>query len=199
MEPPAGLSVAADLAPALHLPGQLQIVLDVVLEVVGIDEVLASVVRRIDVDELDLAGVALLQDLQHFEVVALDHQVLRGVPVHAVFRARAQCAGRGRERELAGAALAVPVEAVLLVALVHRAAEQLLQYLEVHLPLGERLGEERLQLLDVARHDVGGVGLGVGSGQLLHRILGFHSLARAAACLASARLSSRFSSTCRET
>ena len=141
--------------PAFHLAGQFEVVLDVVLEVVGIDEVLAGVVGRVDVDELHLPGVALLQELEHFEVVALDHQVLRGVPVHAVFRAGAQGAGGGREGELAGAALAVPVEAVLLLALVHRAAEQLLQHLEVHLAFGEGFGEQRLELLDVLRNEIG--------------------------------------------
>ena len=147
--------------PRLHLPGEFEVVLDVVLKVVGIDEVLAGVVRRVDVDELHLAGVALLEELEDFEVVALDHEVLRGVPVHALLRAGAQRAGGGREGELPGAALAVPVEAVFLLPLVHRAAEELLQHLEVDLPLGERFGEERLELLDVLREDIGGFGFGI--------------------------------------
>ncbi len=39
----------------------------------------SGVVRRVDVDQLHFAGVALLQQLQHLEVVALDHQVSRRV------------------------------------------------------------------------------------------------------------------------
>ena len=62
---------------------QLQVVLDIVLEVVRVHEVIAGVVRRVDVDQLDLVGVALLQKLQHLQVVAFDQRMLCGVPVHA--------------------------------------------------------------------------------------------------------------------
>ena len=128
---------------AFHLASEFEVVLDVVLEVVGIDEVLAGVVGRVDVDELHLPGIGLLEELEDFEVVALDHQVLGGVPVHAVLRAGAQGAGGGREGELAGAAFAVPVEAVFLLPLIHRAAEKLLEHLEVNLAFGEGFGEQR--------------------------------------------------------
>ena len=72
VKPPAGIGIAADLAATIGLPREFQVVLDVVLEVVRVDEVLARVVRRVDVDELDLAGVVLAQELQRVEVVALD-------------------------------------------------------------------------------------------------------------------------------
>ena len=58
MEAAGGFGVGADLAAlAVHLAGEFEVVLDVVLEVVGIDEVLAGVVGRVDVDELHLPGV----------------------------------------------------------------------------------------------------------------------------------------------
>ena len=50
-------------------------------EVVVVDEVVAGVVGRVDVDELDLAEVRLLEQLQRLEVVALDEEVLGGVEV----------------------------------------------------------------------------------------------------------------------
>ncbi|MGA2653968.1 MAG: hypothetical protein ABSF28_25895 [Terracidiphilus sp.] len=104
-----------------------------------------------------------MQQLQNFKVVALNHQVVRCIPVHAVLGAGAQCAGGGRERKLAGAALAMPGQPVLLFPLLDRPSQQLLQYLEVHLPLGERLGEQRLQLFDILRHDIRGMSFCVSS------------------------------------
>ena len=44
--------------------------------VVGIDEVVASVVWRVDVNHLDLAKVRLLKQLKDFEVVPFDDHVL---------------------------------------------------------------------------------------------------------------------------
>src|SRR6185437_7312981 len=89
----------------------------------------------------------------------------------------------------------MPVEAVLFLALVHGGAEQWLEALEVDLPFSHHLRKERLQLLNVLRDDVGGVRLSVATGQLLHRVLVSHSLARVAVWAASARFNSRFNST----
>lgn len=159
MEPSAGVGIAADLAATFHLPRQLHVVLDAVVEVVGVDEVFAGVVRWVDVDELDFAGVALLQQLQHLQVVALDHQVLGGVPVHAVFGAGPQRAGAGGQRQLAGGALAVPVQAVLLVGVGHGGvAHQGLQHVHVDGwalgALGHQFREELAQLGQVVSHQV---------------------------------------------
>ena len=157
----------------IELACQFEEIADVVAEVVLVDPVCARVVRRIDVDELHLPRVALLQELQHFEVVALDHQVLRRVPVDALLGAWAQRAGAGGERELARGALAVPVEPVLLFVLVDGAAEQLPQHVEVDLPFDERLGEERAQAAEVLGDDVGGLRLGSTEREGLQRGLGF--------------------------
>src|SRR5271157_3753717 len=107
MKPARCLRVGTELASlAINLARELEVILNVVLKVVGIDEVTAGVIGRIDVDQLDLAGVALLQKLEHFEIVALDHEVLGGLPIDALLRAGAESAGGGREGDLAGAALA---------------------------------------------------------------------------------------------
>ena len=50
-------------------------------EVVVVDEVMARIVRWVDVDELHPAGVGLLQDLERIKVVALDVEVLSRVPI----------------------------------------------------------------------------------------------------------------------
>ena len=66
MEAAGGLGVAADLLATFHLARQFEVILDVVPKIVRVHEVLASVVGRIDVDELHLARIALLEELQHF-------------------------------------------------------------------------------------------------------------------------------------
>src|SRR5690606_28102768 len=96
------------------LASNLQIGSDAVVVIVWVYKIAACVVRRVNINRLDPSSITLLQKLQHLQVVALDHQVLGGVPVHAVFRARTQRTGGGRERKLTRAPLSVPVETVLL-------------------------------------------------------------------------------------
>ena len=55
-------------------------------EVIVVDKVMARIVWGVDVDELNLAGVGLLQNLERVEVVALDVEVLRGVPIFRCVR-----------------------------------------------------------------------------------------------------------------
>jgi hypothetical protein len=55
---------------------------------IGVHKVLAGVVRRVDVDHLHLAEVALLEDLERFEVVAFDEEVLRGVKIDTLLPSR---------------------------------------------------------------------------------------------------------------
>ena len=171
--PEASVLEESFLPPLADLAGEFEVVLDVVLEVVGIDEVLAGVVGRVDVDELHLAGVGFLEELEDFEVVALDHEVLGGVPVHAVFRARTQGAGGGGEGELAGAAFAVPVEAVFLLGIGDGLiAHELLEHVQIHghavLALGDEFGEERPEPSEVLGGKVGGLGFRVVGGEFFH-------------------------------
>ena len=165
MKPPAGFGVGGEFTAALpfHLPGQPLIVADAVAVVVGVDEVLAGVVGRVDVDQLDPAGVALLEQLEHLQVVPLDHHVAGGVPLDAVRLLRPQGAAGGGEGGPAGGPLAVPVEAELLVRVRHRAvADQRLEHVHVHRRpvggLGQHLREQGPQLSDVVGDEVGGPG-----------------------------------------
>ena len=79
---------------------------------------------------------------------------------HAVLGTATQGAGGGRECKLAGAALAVPVEAVLLGGVGDgRIAHQLLEYVHVHArairPFRDGGRKQRLQPLDVLSDEVG--------------------------------------------
>ena len=66
------------------------VILHRLLKIVPVDEIIARVVGRIDIDHLHLAEIALLQEFQHFQIVTLNIEVLRAVPVDALFLAGAQ-------------------------------------------------------------------------------------------------------------
>ena len=163
MEPPTGIGIAADPDTALGLPRNLQIVSYIVLKIIRINKILARVVRRIDIDQLDFARIAFLQQLEHFQVVAFDHQVLRGFPIDAFLRARAQGAGARGQRHLPRLPLAMPVQAIFLIGIGYRlVAYQGLEY--IHIQRGRGLAfmhcfahqfrKECLELADVVSHQV---------------------------------------------
>ena len=67
-----------------------------------------------------------------------------------------------------GLALAVPAQAVLLVAVVHGVAKQLAQGLEIHPAFGDRIWEQAGKLPDVGRNQVGRAALWVFGSDSLH-------------------------------
>ena len=82
MVAPAGLGVAGeDVALGVDLARLLQVGLERLAVVVLVDEVVAGVVGRVDVDHLDLAHIGLVEELEHLQVLALDEEVLGGLPV----------------------------------------------------------------------------------------------------------------------
>ncbi|MBT9137300.1 MAG: hypothetical protein DDT34_02388 [Firmicutes bacterium] len=174
VEPPTGLRVAAScLAFSINLIRQFLVVTDVVSKVVRIDEVFPSVVRRVDVDQLNLACIALLQQLEHFKVIPLDHQVFGRVPIDTFIRARPQRARAGRQCQLTRPALAMPVQAVFLFRIGGGlVTHQRLEHIHIHShtigALSDQLREQGLELFDVGRHQVGRLGLGAVGFQFLH-------------------------------
>ena len=69
---------------------QFKVIPNAILVVVRVDKVLTSVVGRVDINQFHFSRIALLQELEHLQIVPFDHQVLRGVPVHALLRAGPQ-------------------------------------------------------------------------------------------------------------
>ena len=71
-------------------------------KIVLIDKIVASVVGWVDIDHFDFTQIRLLQQLQYFQIIALDVEVLavkvagRSVPAHAVCFYRAQRCRNGR-------------------------------------------------------------------------------------------------------
>src|SRR5690554_5405754 len=108
---------------AVFQAGVLQVGVQAFAEVVWIDEFLAGVIGRVDVDLLDLAVVALLQQLEHFQVIALDKQVLGGVEIHRFLPAGFEGGGGRLLNQPQAVPLAGPVHAVALSAAVKNVCE----------------------------------------------------------------------------
>ena len=133
-------------------------------EVIVVDEVVARVVGRIDVDKLHLAGIGLLQNLQRVKIVALDVEVLGGVPILGLARLGDHRLIDGAARLGLGFALAGPSELVALALSLRHVSQQVAQRVEVHgaleftvgiLYLGHHLREQLRDPLDVLDGAVG--------------------------------------------
>ncbi len=83
MKATVSLGIGAKLTTfGVHLTAVLQVSLvEISAIIVGVDEVIAGVIRRVDVNQLDLAEIRLLQKFQHFQIVALDDEIFSGVKV----------------------------------------------------------------------------------------------------------------------
>ena len=145
--------------------GLLFVLVLIHLEMVVVDKVVAGVVGRVDVDHLYLAQVAFLQQLQHLQVVALDVQVLGGIPVFAFFRAGAQRLAGGLVGLHHRGLLAHPGKLVCLVALQYVAGKHLPQLVKVNClfqpavpvrPFSHTVRKQRRDLLHISLHHVRG-------------------------------------------
>ena len=158
MKPPIRLRVGAKLFPlCIHLARVFEVGLQALGVVVGVDEVVAGVVRQVDVDHLDLAQVGLLQELEHLQVVALDDEIFRGVEIDAILAAgEERPEARGLD-DLETVGLARPVHAVALFAHIDHFTQSEFQALKVNLAaLGADLRKEPQEFLLLVLGDVVG-------------------------------------------
>lgn len=119
------------VAVLIDMAAFLFVFVEALLEVVIVDEVIPRIIRRIDVNHLDLAEVAFLQQLERVEVVALDVEVLRRVPVLAFFFDRAQRFLDGRVRLDKGGLFAYPGEFIRFLALADVVVQELLELVKI--------------------------------------------------------------------
>ena len=104
-------------------------------EIIGVDKVVAGIVRRVDIDHLDLAEIALLQELEDFQIIALDVEVFSGVPVLALRHTGAKRLPDWLVSFYDCRLLADPCELVCLVAVHHVRRKHLFQQLKIDRPL----------------------------------------------------------------
>ena len=113
-------------------------------KVIMIYKVIASVIWRVDIYHLNLTHIRALKKFQHFEVVALDIQVLRRVPIFRILNHRSKgLVGRSCCLCLSGI-LAYPAKLVGLAAVIYCiVAQELAQCVKIngtfYPPLASRL------------------------------------------------------------
>ncbi len=102
-------------------------------KVIVIHKVIPRIIRRIDINHLHLAEIRLLQQFQHFEVVALNIEVLRSVPIHAILLDRTERLVDRAQHFGTSRLLAHPVELVGFGSIFHGIiAQQLAQDVKVN-------------------------------------------------------------------
>ena len=151
MEAAGVLGVGGGFKPlVVDLTGVAQIGVEGLGVVVGIDEIVAGVVGRIDVDHLHLAVIRLLEEFEDFQVVALDEYIAGGVPIDG-FVGRGDEGGEGRcLHGFESVSFAGPFEAVAF--LTGRGELRM-------------LAEHRFELVKIHRHLVAAMGIcGLGDG-----------------------------------
>ena len=116
---------------ATCLAGLLFIVIQRIAEGIFVNEIVAGVVWRVDVDHLDLAVVRALEEFQYFEIVTFDVEVLSGIPVNALVFLRTQCSSRRSLRLANGVSFARPSERIAFLSIVYTVAEDLAKLVEV--------------------------------------------------------------------
>ena len=102
-------------------------------KVIVIHKVIPRIIRRVDIYHLHLTEIRLLKQFQHFEVIALDIEVLRSVPIHAILLDRTERLVDRAQHFGASRLLAHPVELVGLRSIFHGIiAQQLAQDVKVN-------------------------------------------------------------------
>lgn len=60
-------------------------------KIIIIDKIIASIVRRIDIDHLDLTEIGLTQNLQNLKVISLDVKILCIIEIDTFLPAGTEC------------------------------------------------------------------------------------------------------------
>ena len=152
---PRGVIASTRFRIACYLLRPLEVRLEWVGVIVGIDKIVAGVVGRVNVNHLDAPKVRLVEEFQNFEVVAFDEQVLCVGDAHAF-------AWRGDERRTARRlqqanriAFARPRERITFGALVRHIAERGAQFFKIHLVFAERVCKNLAQLFNLLAKQIG--------------------------------------------
>ena len=132
MEAPVGIGILKQAVFALIIHTHLLVFCFLrAHEIVSINKVISGVVGWVNVDHLDLAQIALLQELEDFQIVALDVEVFGSIPVFAFFRTGAQRLADGLIGLHNGSLLAYPCKLIGFVALYHIRREHLPQQIKI--------------------------------------------------------------------
>ena len=92
---------------------------------------MSCIIGRVDVDQFDFTEIAFLQELQDFQIIALNIEIFGGVPIDALLRAGAQGLADGTVGLDNGRFLAHPCKFIRFVALGYVAGKHLTQQVKV--------------------------------------------------------------------
>ena len=141
-------------------------------KIVCIDNIVARIIRRVNVNHFDFAQITLLQQLEHFQIVTLNIEILGIIPVFAFCRAGAQGLADGLVGFHNGCLFAHPCKLVCFISVYNVRREHLLQQFKVdtalvNLVVGgafllvqhfrDAVGEERGDFINVLGCQVGGL------------------------------------------
>ena len=157
MEAPVAVRVLHQpVALLVVLPAARHVAVRVLGKVVFIHEIVARVVRRVDVDHLHLAQIGFPQQLEHIQIIPLDIKVFRAVEIHALLPAGAQSHSRRSIREQNGSLLARPCELIPLLPFLKDGRKLLAEHSKIYavfhgavfpLPLHQTAGKQLSQFL----------------------------------------------------
>ena len=146
---PAGIGaqaiVASDIPFVVGDAGFCFITFARLLEIIVVDKIVASVIRRVNVGHLHLAIIALVQNLQCRQVVALDEHIARSIPINgmsSVNMERLDCLLLDFGENVA---LALPTETVALTQ-IDRLAKRRLEQHPVNFILSKHLRKKLAEL-----------------------------------------------------
>jgi hypothetical protein len=128
---------------------------------------MTSVIRRIYENHLHPSRIALLEELEHFEIVAFDEEVVGGVFVHACAWLGDECPFGGEGGESTGFAFAWPEESEVFLRFVFESlAEGFAESVPVNASVCKGFGDDGLEFFEaVFGQRKGGAEFGDGHGK----------------------------------
>src|SRR5437588_9488115 len=146
------------IAFSIDLPSQLKIRLERVGIIIRIDEVLASIVRRVDINQLHPPEIWLEQKLENFQIVAFDEYVAGLIEIDGLVSRRNEGPAAWRLQQADRIILACPGEVKTAGSRLRRRAQRRAQPVEINLALNEDLRKEPPQARDLRVDNIAGSG-----------------------------------------
>src|ERR1700733_636957 len=133
MEAPICLGIRGESLPRdIYLTCVFKVGLQTLGVVVWVNEVLACVIRRVDINHLNFSKISLLHQLQRFEAVALYDHVFCCIEVETFLAARSESAEAGALNGFEAVGFPRPVHAVAFLAGINSFPQRTLQTVKIN-------------------------------------------------------------------
>ena len=134
VETAVAVEVAAKaIALFVHIASRKILFFDGMGKIIVIHKVVTRIIRWVNINHLHFTHIALLQEFEHPKVIALDVEVLGGIPIHRVFGYGAQSVGDRCGSLTAGSLFARPCKLIHFLPILYSiVAQELAQRLKIH-------------------------------------------------------------------